>query len=60
MKLIKLGAIDSTNEFLKGLSHKQELDNFTVVIAEKQTKGRGRWVPWEAEEGKNLIVSVFY
>jgi BirA family biotin operon repressor/biotin-[acetyl-CoA-carboxylase] ligase len=43
MKLIKLGAIDSTNEFLKGLSHK--LDNFTVVIAEKQTKGRGRWVP---------------
>jgi biotin-(acetyl-CoA carboxylase) ligase len=28
-----------------GLSHKQELDNFTVVIAEKQTKGKGRWVP---------------
>ncbi|MDZ4330037.1 MAG: biotin--[acetyl-CoA-carboxylase] ligase, partial [Flavobacterium sp.] len=30
MKLIKLDAIDSTNEFLKGLSNKQELENFTV------------------------------
>jgi BirA family biotin operon repressor/biotin-[acetyl-CoA-carboxylase] ligase len=42
------------------LSHKQELDNFTVVIAEKQTKGKGQMGSvWEAEEGKNLIVSVF-
>jgi BirA family biotin operon repressor/biotin-[acetyl-CoA-carboxylase] ligase len=38
----------------------QELDNFTVVIAEKQTKGKGQMgSTWEAEEGKNLIVSVF-
>jgi biotin-(acetyl-CoA carboxylase) ligase len=44
MKLIKLGAIDSTNEFLKDC-HKQELDNFTVVIAENKLKERGRWVP---------------
>jgi BirA family biotin operon repressor/biotin-[acetyl-CoA-carboxylase] ligase len=60
MKLIKLGAIDSTNEFLKGLSHRQKLDNFTVVIAEKQTKGKGQMGSvWDSEEGKNLIVSVF-
>jgi BirA family biotin operon repressor/biotin-[acetyl-CoA-carboxylase] ligase len=38
MKLIKLGAIDSTNEFLKGLSHKQELDNFTVVMLKNKLK----------------------
>jgi BirA family biotin operon repressor/biotin-[acetyl-CoA-carboxylase] ligase len=32
------------------LSHKQELDNFTVVI-EKQTKGKGQMGSvWEAEE----------
>jgi BirA family biotin operon repressor/biotin-[acetyl-CoA-carboxylase] ligase len=38
--------------------HTQELDNFTVVIAEKQTKGKGQMgSTWEAEEGKNLIVS---
>ena len=60
MKLIKLDAIDSTNEFLKGLSNKQELDNFTVVITEKQTKGKGQMGSvWDSEGGKNLIVSVF-
>ena len=60
MKLIKLDAIDSTNEFLKGLSNRQELDNFTVVVAEKQTKGKGQMGSvWNSEEGKNLIVSVF-
>jgi BirA family biotin operon repressor/biotin-[acetyl-CoA-carboxylase] ligase len=60
MKLIKLDAIDSTNEFLKGLSNKQELDNFTVVMTEKQTKGKGQMGSvWDSEEGKNLILSVF-
>lgn len=60
MKLIKLDAIDSTNEFLKGLSNKQELDNFTVVITENQTKGKGQMGSvWDSEGGKNLIVSVF-
>jgi BirA family biotin operon repressor/biotin-[acetyl-CoA-carboxylase] ligase len=36
----------------------QELDNFTVVIAENKLKERADST-WEAEEGKNLIVSVF-
>lgn len=60
MKLIKLDAIDSTNEFLKGLSNKQELLNFTVVTAENQTKGKGQMGSvWDSELGKNLIMSVF-
>jgi BirA family biotin operon repressor/biotin-[acetyl-CoA-carboxylase] ligase len=60
MKLIKLDAIDSTNEFLKGLSNKQELENFTVVTAENQTKGKGQMgAVWVSESGKNLIMSVF-
>ena len=59
MKLIKLDAIDSTNEFLKGLSNKQELENFTVVTAENQTKGKGQMgAVWASEVGKNLILSV--
>ena len=59
MKLIKLDAIDSTNEFLKGLSNKQELENFTVVTAENQTKGKGQMgAVWASEAGKNLIMSV--
>jgi BirA family biotin operon repressor/biotin-[acetyl-CoA-carboxylase] ligase len=59
MKLIKLDAIDSTNEFLKGLTNKQELENFTVVTAESQTKGKGQMgAVWASEAGKNLIMSV--
>ncbi len=59
MKLIKLDAIDSTNDFLKGLSNKQVLENFTVVTAESQTKGKGQMGSiWITEPSKNLIMSV--
>ncbi|MBS7233685.1 biotin--[acetyl-CoA-carboxylase] ligase [Flavobacterium psychroterrae] len=59
MKLIKLDAIDSTNDFLKSLASKDELDNFTVVTAENQTKGKGQMgAIWQSESGKNLIMSV--
>jgi BirA family biotin operon repressor/biotin-[acetyl-CoA-carboxylase] ligase len=59
MKLIKLDAIDSTNDFLKTLSSHEELDNFTVVTAENQTKGKGQMgSKWVSESGKNLIMSV--
>ncbi len=60
MKLIKLDAIDSTNDFLKALSGSQELENFTVVTAENQTKGKGQMgAVWNSEKSKNLIMSVF-
>lgn len=42
MKLIKLDAIDSTNDFLKALASQDELENFTTVTAENQTKGKGQ------------------
>lgn len=59
MKLIKLDAIDSTNEFLKGLSSNQVLENFTVVTTESQTKGKGQMGSvWDSEPSKNLIMSV--
>jgi BirA family biotin operon repressor/biotin-[acetyl-CoA-carboxylase] ligase len=59
MKLIKLDAIDSTNEFLKGLSNNQLVENFTVVTAESQTKGKGQMGSvWVSEPSKNLIMSV--
>lgn len=59
MKLIKLDAIDSTNEFLKALSNKEKLENFTVVTAENQTKGKGQMgSEWSSEIGKNLIMSI--
>ena len=59
MKLIKLDAIDSTNDFLKSLSSQDELENFTVVTAENQTKGKGQMgAKWQSESGKNLIMSA--
>ncbi|MEN2412620.1 biotin--[acetyl-CoA-carboxylase] ligase [Flavobacterium mesophilum] len=59
MKLIKLDAIDSTNDFLKALSSQDELENFTVVTAENQTKGKGQMgSKWQSESGKNLIMSA--
>lgn len=59
MHIIKLSAIDSTNSYLKELTAKQTVENFTVVVAENQTNGRGqRGANWEVEEGKNLTFSV--
>ena len=59
MKLIKLDAIDSTNDFLKQLSVEKALVNFTVVTAENQTNGKGQMgAKWDSETGKNLIFSV--
>jgi len=59
MKLIKLDAIGSTNDFLKQLSGNEETENFTVVTAENQTHGRGQMGSvWNTQKGKNLIMSV--
>lgn len=60
MKIIKLNAIDSTNTFLKDMVSKMSIDDFTVVVAKTQTKGRGQMnSEWVVEEGKNLTFSVF-
>ncbi len=59
MSLIKLNAIDSTNNYLKQLSKEKELDNYTIVLANEQTNGRGQMgTVWSSEAGKNLTVSV--
>lgn len=59
MPLIKLDAIDSTNDFLKQLAKEKWLENYTAVLAFEQTKGRGQMgSEWVSEPGKNLTVSV--
>ena len=59
MRLVKLDAIDSTNDYLKDLVRRGEVDNFTVITAEYQTKGKGQMgATWTSEVGKNLIMSV--
>ncbi|MGK0412011.1 MAG: BirA family biotin operon repressor/biotin-[acetyl-CoA-carboxylase] ligase [Polaribacter sp.] len=60
MKLIKLSAIDSTSSFLKELSQNSTLENYTVVVTNKQTKGRGQQAnSWVSKPNKNLTMSVF-
>lgn len=60
MKLIKLNAIPSTNSFLKELAETQTIDNFTIVVAKDQYKGKGqRGNVWQSESGKNLTFSMF-
>ena len=59
MGIIKLDAIESTNDFLKDLAADQPVADYTVVTAERQTKGRGQMgAKWESQAGKNLIMSI--
>lgn len=60
MYIIKLDAIDSTNTYLKGLAVASLPKDYTVVVANTQTKGRGQMgTSWDAQSGKNLTASVF-
>jgi len=59
MNIIKLDAINSTNDYLKRLLQQQFVENFTIVTAENQTNGRGQMgSEWKIESGKNLTFSV--
>lgn len=60
MKIIKPNAIDSTNNFIKELSKNSFLENYTVVLTQNQTNGRGQQENlWFSEPFKNLTFSVF-
>ncbi|WP_048330942.1 biotin--[acetyl-CoA-carboxylase] ligase [Bizionia psychrotolerans] len=60
MHIIKLNATDSTNSYLRALSTQKVLEDYTIVTANHQTKGRGqRGTNWTSESGKNLMFSVF-
>lgn len=60
MRIIKVDAIDSTNSYLRRLRAKEQVDDFTVVVTQLQTKGRGQMgTQWISQERKNLMFSVF-
>jgi BirA family biotin operon repressor/biotin-[acetyl-CoA-carboxylase] ligase len=59
MDIIKRSAINSTNDYLKDLIAKQVVTNFTVVVTDSQTKGKGQMGSvWISEPSKNLTFSV--
>ncbi len=60
MNIIKLNAIDSTSAFLKDLSKKSELENFTTVVADEQHAGKGQMnTHWHSKAGKNLLFTTY-
>lgn len=61
MKIIKLNAIDSTNRFLKELAQEATAENYTIVVANQQTDGKGqRGASWISESDKGLTFSLLY
>jgi len=58
--LIKLSAVDSTNNYLKNLlSNSEPLPEGTVIMADHQYAGRGQQGNvWKAEAGKSLTFSL--
>lgn len=59
MNIIKLSAINSTNDYLKILVQQQHIEEYQIVWAENQTSGKGQMgTEWCVDSGKNLTVSV--
>ena len=59
MQLFKLNATESTNQYLKNLASNIDLEDYTTVVSNFQTKGRGQFgEKWYSERGKNLLISV--
>ena len=59
MKIVKLNAINSTNTFLKDMVRSSAVENFTVVVTDHQTNGKGQFDNvWTSEKGKNLTFSM--
>ena len=61
MKIIHKEIVESTNSELKGLLKNNNVQDWTILFADYQEKGRGqRGSVWEAEPKKNLLVSIYF
>ncbi len=59
MRIIKLDAIGSTNDFLRDLEKRGLANEAVLVTAREQTNGKGqRGAKWFSEPGKNVVMSV--
>lgn len=57
--VVRLGELDSTNNYMKSLIKDQQPEEGSVVVADFQTGGRGQMGNgWNAEKGKNLLFSL--
>lgn len=57
--LVYLDKCGSTNVFANVLIKNNLIEDFTIVIAEHQTQGKGQAnMDWQSEDGKNLTFSI--
>lgn len=57
--IIRLNDVYSTNNYAAELLNQTNLPNGTIIVSERQTKGRGqRGSSWESEPGKNITCSI--
>ena len=60
MKIIKLDAINSTNDYIKELLKNKSIKKNHIVYSYNQTNGKGqRGNVWYSEPDKNLAFSLF-
>ena len=60
-QIIRLTEVDSTNNYTNRLLRQSVMPEGTVVVAEKQTSGKGqRGNSWVSEPGQNLTCSIFF
>ena len=58
-KILKEETVTSTNDRLAELCQEKEIKEFTTLMAEYQTAGKGqRGNSWESEPFKNLTFSI--
>lgn len=59
MHIIRLPETDSTNEELRRINEKTTLPDFTIVITDHQTAGRGQiGNKWHSEPKQNILMSI--
>jgi BirA family biotin operon repressor/biotin-[acetyl-CoA-carboxylase] ligase len=60
-QIIRLTAVDSTNEFAKKIVLPKSDTFISVIVADEQSAGRGqRGNSWHSEKGKNLLMSLCF
>jgi len=60
MQIVKLHATTSTNDHLADMDRSRALEDWTVVMADHQTHGRGQGDNiWSSQPGTNVIMSVY-
>ena len=58
-KILVYDAVDSTNDLTMSLAAKEDITPGTVIIADRQTQGKGRLGRrWESPGGRNIYMSL--